>query len=200
MVTITGGVPLLDRIPNQLVTSYPGSDCVSVAGLAGNHATHTTARVGHVALVSRYHVNMRVPYRLPGGFAAVCPHVESIRRVSGKKQIPERENESEAIGIFHFGHIEYGHHVALRHNQRVATRDRERVEKREPICVLRKNFPVGCTEDAVRLIHPEIRSYTSRIADRFSSTASATGKREGISYSCGPATCAPCASCARSCG
>jgi hypothetical protein len=35
----------------------------------------------------------------------------------------------------------------------MAARHRKRIEKREPGCVLRKNFPVGITEDAVCVIH-----------------------------------------------
>src|ERR1035437_4885005 len=80
--------------------------CVSVARLVRNHAAHTAARVGHVALVSRDHVYVRVPHGLPRGFAAVCSHVESIRRISGKQQILEREHEPEAVGVFLVGQLE----------------------------------------------------------------------------------------------
>src|ERR1035437_1190693 len=83
-----------------------GSPGVSVARLVRNHAAHAAAGVGHVAFVSRDHVYVRVPHGLPRGFTAICAHVESIRRISGKQQILEREHEPEAVGVFLVGQVE----------------------------------------------------------------------------------------------
>ena len=67
----------------------------SIRLFAGNHATHSSARIFHVPPVARNHVQMYVGNGLPAMLADIDADVIAVRRMAGIEQT--------------LGFVEYGH-------------------------------------------------------------------------------------------
>ena len=113
-----------------------------------DHVAYAAARVGHVAPVTRDQVDVRVPDRLAGSFAAVDPDRIGIRREARIEQRAQRLQQRKARRILLRPELPDSRDVAPRQHQRIAVRDRMTIQDRDRVLILDQDFARRVAEDA----------------------------------------------------
>jgi len=120
-----------------------------VVALRRNHVAHAAARVGHVAVAPRDHVQMQVRHRLSRRRTDIDADVEGVRRPTRPDRVTDGVDRAEEFGSLFGRRVEPARHMPMRNDERMPVGYGKAVPQREDVLRAQEHaLVVGIAERA----------------------------------------------------